>query len=201
MLEEQVQQFLTYAQPLLSKFIKPSKTLVTFWIGINDINDSAKYAVDFPTFYDKLITTLFESVQSVYNAGYRNFLFMNLPPLDRTPGNILKNTPLPNTTMINLWDDTLTSHIHTFNKQNPHADAFEFDVNEFLNGVLDSPSEYGIKNTTGYCKSYNQPYVNVDPGKYGCLPLDEYAWFNDGHMTSRVHEILAGEVRRFLEKQ
>ncbi|KAI4741559.1 lysophospholipase A [Aureobasidium sp. EXF-12298] len=64
MLEEQVQQFITYAQPSLSKFIDPSKTLVAFWIGINDINDSAKYAVDFPTFYDKLITTLFESVQN-----------------------------------------------------------------------------------------------------------------------------------------
>jgi phospholipase/lecithinase/hemolysin len=201
MLEEQVQQFLTYAQPTLSTFINPSKTLVTFWIGINDINDSAKYSVDFAIFYDKLITTLFESVQSVYNAGYRNFLFMNLPPLDRTPGNILKTTPLPNTTMINLWDRTLTSHIHTFNEQNPHANAFGFDVNGFLNKVLDSPGKYGIKNVTGYCKSYDQPYVDTDPERYGCLPLDEYAWFNDGHMTSRVHEILAGEVRKFLERQ
>lgn len=201
MLEEQVQQFLTYAQPALSRFVDPSKTLVAFWIGINDINDSAKYAVDFPVFYDKLITTLFESVQSVYNAGYRNFLFMNLPPLDRTPGNLLKSTPLPNTTMIDSWDEILSSHIDIFNKQNTCANAFGFDVNGFLNGVLDPPEKYGIKNVTGYCKSYDQPYVDTDPQQYGCLPLSEYAWFNDGHMTSRIHEILAKELAQFLKKQ
>ncbi|KAG9721691.1 carbohydrate esterase family 16 protein, partial [Aureobasidium melanogenum] len=146
MLEEQVQQFLTYAQPTLSNFIDPSKTLVAFWIGINDIDDSAKYTVDFAAFYDMLITTLFASVQNVYDTGYRNFLFMNLPPLDRTPGNVLKTTPLPNTTMINWWDSTLTSHIQAFRKQNPEANAFGFDANGFLNGILDSPDKYGIKN-------------------------------------------------------
>jgi phospholipase/lecithinase/hemolysin len=201
MLEEQVQQFLTYAQPTLSKIIDPSKTLVAFWIGINDINDSAQYPVDFPGFYDKLISSLFESVQSVYNAGYRNFLFMNLPPLDRTPGNILKASPLPNATMINLWDDCLTSHIREFDKRNLNANAFGFDVNGFLNKVLDFPGRYGIRDTTGYCKSYDQPYISTEPQRYGCLPLNEYAWFNDGHLTSRVHEILAKEVRRFLKKQ
>ncbi|THX38386.1 lysophospholipase A [Aureobasidium pullulans] len=201
MLEEQVQQFLTYAQPTLSKIVDPSKTLVAFWIGINDINDSANYAVDFPSFYDQLISTLFASVQSVYDIGYRNFLFMNLPPLDRTPGNVLKATPSPNTTMINWWDSSLTSHMHTFAANNPSANPFTFDVNTFLNNVLDHPDKYNIKNVTGYCASYNQPYINQAPESYGCLPLDEYAWFNNGHMTSHVHEILAKEVAQFLKKQ
>ncbi|THZ89591.1 lysophospholipase A [Aureobasidium pullulans] len=201
MLEEQVQQFLTYAQPTLSKIVDPSKTLVAFWIGINDINDSANYAVDFPSFYDQLISTLFASVQSVYDIGYRNFLFMNLPPLDRTPGNVLKAIPSPNTTMINWWDSSLTSHMHTFAANNPSANPFTFDVNTFLNNVLDHPDKYNIKNVTGYCASYNQPYINEAPESYGCLPLDEYAWFNNGHMTSHVHEILAKEVAQFLKKQ
>ncbi|THZ53942.1 lysophospholipase A [Aureobasidium pullulans] len=201
MLEEQVQQFLTYAQPTLSKIVDPSKTLVAFWIGINDINDSANYSVDFPSFYDQLISTLFASVQSVYDIGYRNFLFMNLPPLDRTPGNVLKATPSPNTTMINWWDSSLTSHMHTFAANNPSANPFTFDVNTFLNNVLDHPDKYNIKNVTGYCASYNQPYINEAPESYGCLPLDEYAWFNNGHMTSHVHEILAKEIAQFLKKQ
>jgi hypothetical protein len=29
-----------------------------------------------------------------------------------------------------------------------------------------------------------------------CRHLNEYVWFNDGHLTSRVHEILATELRR-----
>jgi phospholipase/lecithinase/hemolysin len=71
-----------------------------------------------------------------------------------------------------------------------------FDTNGFLNKVLDFPSRYGIKDTRGYCKSYDQPYVDTEPQRYGCLPLNEYVWFNDGHLTSRVHEILATELRR-----
>jgi hypothetical protein len=31
-----------------------------------------------------IINTEFEALEAVYQAGYRNFLFMNLPPLDRT---------------------------------------------------------------------------------------------------------------------
>lgn len=200
-LVNQTQQFLTYAQPTLSKFVNPKRTLVAFWIGINDINDSAKYAVDFPSFYDKLIGTLFEAVQTIYDAGYHNFLFMNLPPLDRTPGNVLKSTPLPNATMIDWWDTALLSHTSTFKQANPKAEAFVFDVNTFLNGVLDSPGRYGIVNSTGYCAAYDQPFINEDSESYGCLPLDKYFWFNTGHLTSHVHEILAGEVAKFLENQ
>ena len=49
-----------------------------------------------------------------------------------------------------------------------------FNANTFLNRVLDHHEEYGIRNATGYCAAYDQPYINTDPGMYGCLPLEEY---------------------------
>ena len=76
-----------------------------------------------------------------------------------------------------------------------------FDTTTFLNYVLDHPSEYGISNTTGYCAAYDQPDINTDPGKYGCAPLEQYFWYNTGHLTSHTHEVLAGEVEKFLEQQ
>lgn len=46
---------------------------------INDINDSAEFTnVSFPAWYDTLVTKWFESVELVYNRGYRNFLFVRL---------------------------------------------------------------------------------------------------------------------------
>lgn len=200
-LVNQTAQFAQYGYPVLSKFVQPAQTLVAFWIGINDVGDSSKYAVDFPTFYNELITTLFGAVQSVYDLGYRNFLFMNLPPLDRTPGN--SKLPIPNNTTqkVDWYDAALANHSAAFGEQNADAKVMLFDANTFLNGVMDNASEYGIKNTTGYCASYDQPYINTDPASYGCLPLPEYFWFNTGHMTSHVHEILAGEVEKFLKGQ
>lgn len=185
-LVNQTQQFLTYGQPVFKHklCVKPSKTLVAIWIGINDINDSAKYNVSFPDFYDSIISTIFsQSVKPLYEAGYYNFLFVNLPPLDRTPSNQLKAEPLPNRTMIGWWDDTLVRHSEAFAAEHSDVTTMVFDANTFLNGVLDNPGKYGITNTTNYCAGYLQADVLTDWEKYGCpVPLDQYFWFNSGHM-------------------
>ena len=104
--------------------------------------------------------------------------------------------------MLESWTTALQTQNEGFKQKHPDTTSLIFDANAFLNGVMDNATatgEYGIKNITGYCASYDQPQINTDPGMYGCLPLDEYFWFNTGHLTSRVHEILAGEVGRFLE--
>jgi lysophospholipase L1-like esterase len=72
--------------------LKPNlpQALVAVWIGINDIGDSAKYtfprnnATNFKEFYTEIIGTEFQALETVWDAGYRNYLFMNLPPLERT---------------------------------------------------------------------------------------------------------------------
>jgi phospholipase/lecithinase/hemolysin len=182
-LVNQTQQYLTWAEPVIGKSMDKSKALVAVWTGINDINDSAKYNVSFPALYNSIIDAIFEkTVQPMYDAGYHNFLFVNLPPLDRTPGNHMSPNPLPNKTMIGWWDQTLHNHTISFTAENPTATAMLFDANTFLNHVLDHPEEYGIKDTTSYCRAYDQLGVLTDPESYGCRPLDQYFWFNTGHM-------------------
>ena len=54
------------------------------------VSDSIKYTfprnnvTDFPSFYKEIIDTEFEALETVYEAGYKNYLIMNLPPLERT---------------------------------------------------------------------------------------------------------------------
>ncbi|KAK7734296.1 hypothetical protein SLS53_007946 [Cytospora paraplurivora] len=196
-LVNQTEQFLLYGQPVLKDFVDPKKTLVAIWIGINDIGDSRTLDVYFPDFYEELISTLFEqAVHPVYEAGYKNFLFMKLPPLNRTPGNLVRAAgPSPNVTQIGWWDDTLDRHASAFANKNKDVTSLVFDSNTFLNYVLDHPAEYDIKNTTAYCPEYNQP---LPVEQYGCLPLKDYFWYNNGHMTSHTHKILADELEKFL---
>jgi lysophospholipase L1-like esterase len=84
----QILQWFSYARPILKPSL--SKALVAVWIGINDISDSAKYtfprnnATNFKEFYTEIIATEFEALETVWRAGYRNYLVMNLPPLERT---------------------------------------------------------------------------------------------------------------------
>lgn len=167
------------------------------------MQDSAKYAIeknvsiDFPTFYNQIIDAQFAAMLDLYTAGYKNFLFLNLPPLNLTPGSSIN----PTLQQIGWWGDSLAAHVTAFGANNTDVKSMLFDANTFLNGVQQNAASYGIKNATGYCLSYDQPNINTDPASYGCLPLDEYFWFNNGHLTSHTHEILAGAVGTFLDSQ
>ncbi|KAI1419296.1 hypothetical protein F5Y12DRAFT_789202 [Xylaria sp. FL1777] len=183
-LVNQTQQYLTWGEPAIGVRMNKSKVLVAFWIGINDINDSSRFTnISFPAFYDVLIDTVFtQSVRPMYEAGYKNFLFINLPPLDRTAANVMSETPLPNKTMIGWWSDSLAKHSRIFASENQDVKTMVYDANKFLNGVLDNPGKYAIKNTTSYCPDYADPDVQEHPELHGCLPLDHYFWYNSGHM-------------------
>jgi phospholipase/lecithinase/hemolysin len=194
----QTQQFLTYAQPALHNITTPETTLTTFWIGTNDIFDTATSKVPVNTLYTDMITTLYASIQTIHDAGYRNFLIMNLAPLDKTPKNVAKLIPSPSSSKVNRFNSILASQARDFQKRNADSNVVVFDANTFLNGVLKRPAPYGIKNTKDFCAAWNQPGVVADATVYGCLPMDEYFWFNTAHMTTRMHEILAVEVKKFL---
>ncbi|KAI1121171.1 hypothetical protein F5Y10DRAFT_288786 [Nemania abortiva] len=183
-LVNQTQQYLKWGEPAIGKKIDKSKALVAFWIGINDINDSSKFTnVSFPAYYNQLIDVVFtQSVHPMYEIGYKNFLFINLPPLDRTVANVASATPLPNRTMIGWWGASLSRRGSMFAAEKKDVRAMIYDANMFLNGVLDDPSRYGIKNTTSYCLDYADPDVQEYPERHGCLPLDDYFWYNSGHM-------------------
>ena len=85
---DQISQFNQYARPALS----PASTqdLAVVWIGINDIGDTAKFNFSgqtfstFPALYRNIISIEFDAVETLYDAGYTNYLFLNLPPLERT---------------------------------------------------------------------------------------------------------------------
>ncbi|TPX12519.1 uncharacterized protein E0L32_000696 [Thyridium curvatum] len=185
-LVNQTQQFLAYGQDVFKKklCVDPDRTLVAIWIGINDINDSAKYNVSFPHFYDSIISAIFsESADPLYGAGYRHFLFVNLPPLDRTPSNQRKVSPLPSKEMIQWWNGVLERRSEMFEQTHEGSTSMLFDANTFLNYVMDNAGKYRITNTTDFCAGYGQADVLQEWEKYGCpVPLSQYFWFNSGHM-------------------
>lgn len=197
---DQIEQYATYGHTTLSKFLRTSETLVAVWIGINDVGDSAKYAVDFPTFYANLTNTLFNSVDTLYDLGYRSYLIMNLPPMDRDPSNVDSSYPTPNVTQVAWYNAALTQRAEKFRDEKRDVEIRVFDAHARLSWILDHPSEFGIVNTTDYCAGYDQPDIAWNYKAYGCpTPLDEYFWYNTGHMTSHTHRLLASELEEWLE--
>ncbi|RDW81888.1 hypothetical protein BP6252_03000 [Coleophoma cylindrospora] len=204
--ENQVKQWASYAEPYIP--VKLSNALVAIWIGINDIGDTAKYvypiynATGFPSLYNEIIGAEFKAIESIYDAGYKNYLFMNLPPLERTPLNVRPGvSPLPNSTMTKTYNDLISAHAATFEATHPGTKAMVFDTYTFLSGILDDPAPWGITNTTGYCAHYDAPDIATNYAAYGCLPIPEYFWYNTGHITYKVHGFVAEAVREFLEAE
>ncbi|KAL3440806.1 hypothetical protein BJX65DRAFT_314458 [Aspergillus insuetus] len=206
-LENQVVQYLTYGHPVLvpRRIVSPKKTLVAIWIGINDITDSARNATitSFPAFYNTLISAIFDSVSSLHSAGYKDFLFLNLPPIDLTPSgqNQAPEDRSPNATQIALWNDILQQHAQKFQRRHRDSNSFVYDTNSQLQAVLASPADYGIVNTTNTCPGAKQPDIETNYEAYGCpTSLWTYFWYDSGHITSRVHQLVAEGLEHFLKR-
>lgn len=195
--EQQVQQFIDFGNPALESIhLSKKDALVAIWIGINDINDLARLRGKNATFaplYEQVMTYQFEGVEKIYNLGYRKFLFMNLPPLDRSP------SPSVNASLVKQFNDIHSAHADAFQTRHGDATVLQYDVNSVLNHVLDNYQDYGYKNITKNCPGYNQPDIWTNPEKYGCGEgLDTYFWYDAGHLGSRTHSIFTKELRKWL---
>ncbi|KAI4635229.1 uncharacterized protein J4E87_000179 [Alternaria ethzedia] len=199
-LERQIEQFASYGNPALESIhFNKRKALVAIWIGINDINDLVSTQgknASFAPLYEKIQDRVFENVEKIYELGYKNFLFMNLPPLDRGPG-----TPNVNASLVASFNRIHAAHANDFQSDHKDVKVLQFDVNSVLNYVLDHYQDYGFKNVTDYCPGYNQPDILTNPSQYGCTDLNTYFWYNSGHLTSRTHEVMTKALKRWLSKQ
>lgn len=178
-LQRQIEQFEKYGNPALeSILIEKTEALIAVWIGINDINDLARLRGQNATFaplYEQVQNFLFQEMEKIYGLGYRNFLFMNLPPLDRGP---LRSV---NASLVASFNDIHRAHAYDFQAKHQDATVLQFDVNKELNTVLDHYQDYGFVNVTNICLGYNQPDIRTNPEKYGCgKGLDTYFWYDLG---------------------
>ncbi|KAJ6605660.1 hypothetical protein B0H10DRAFT_2229019 [Mycena sp. CBHHK59/15] len=138
--------------------------------------------------------------QKAHDNGLKTHLFINVPAEDRSPGNV--GNPVQSAKMkthLDEFNTILANHIASFKTANAGkptsflgslccniiADAtiMTFDSNAWFNMVLDSPSEFGFTNVTGFCT---------------CADPAGFFWYNTGHPTERVHKLLAGAIEAQL---
>jgi hypothetical protein len=71
----------------------------------------------------------------------------------------------------------------------------------FISGILNNPSEYGIKNTISFYLRYDAPDIANNYAACGCFHIVEYFGYNSGPITWKVHEYLAESVEKFLDDE
>jgi phospholipase/lecithinase/hemolysin len=144
-------------------------------------------------------------VKQLYTAGAKNFLFLNVPPVDRSP---LTTAQGANASALEAIDiayfnsqiDMLVSNLTTAHKD---ATAFVFDTNTLFNQVLDDPQRFPetalYLNTTNYCVEYENGTPTEDYFNATCgIPVNEYFWLNSLHPTYPMMDRLANNITQQL---
>ncbi|KAF7422404.1 hypothetical protein PC9H_010560 [Pleurotus ostreatus] len=204
-LTDQVKQWLNFASKVLPR--PPAETLTAWWIGINDTGDTLNNATitDFTAFWRTEIESLFRSVNQAYEGGLSGaHLFINVPPEGRSPAHVGSSTGVALKGHIDLFNEVLSEHVDRFAATHPSASILRFDANAWFNEVLDHHEEYGFKNVTGYGNTFISEGTNYEQNDYDRFchcPESGYFWYDSGHPTERVHELLADAIKRHLQEE
>ncbi|KAH8197842.1 hypothetical protein TruAng_007989 [Truncatella angustata] len=190
-----------------SGFYTGPSSLFGIWIGINDIYNS--FLLQDSTKNAALIARLRELVVELYDAGARNFIFLNMPPLERAPkvtGSSAAATRIPiMKTTVGDYNARLWKLARSVNHDLGYTTVFYYDVNTLFNSIIDDPSQFVetsiYKDTTSFCSAYK----NGTPGwntKYDeCeYAANEYLWTNNFHPSQPAHQLLAKEIGDMLTR-
>lgn len=137
-------------------------SIFAVWIGINDVGNSFSAGANKTAVLNKRIFQIYSDlVDTLYTAGARNFVFLTVPPVDRSPlavGNG-KASQLLEKEDIAAFNSLLKSGLASeLQSKNDDANVWVVDTTIPFNAALDDPTSFpqtsGLKNTTGFCQAY-----------------------------------------------
>ncbi|OCL03758.1 carbohydrate esterase family 16 protein [Glonium stellatum] len=155
-----------------------TNSLFGVWIGVNDIGNSWWNSGE-STLLGEVMDSYFSQMQILFNAGARNFVFLNVPPIDKTPTMLAQSISSQEgeAAVISEFNSLLSSRVSSFASANSGVNAIVVDTQAPFNLAIQNPTTYGAPNASCY---------NSD-GKT-CL------WFNDYHPGMAIHNLVAKAV-------
>ncbi|RPD74508.1 hypothetical protein L226DRAFT_582184 [Lentinus tigrinus ALCF2SS1-7] len=147
--------------------LDPSRTSFVLHLGINDCGATDEDDLD------EIVEKLLDAAHDLYvKAGARNFIFMDVIPIDRTPGAQATDSEDTMRSRVEVWNESLRTRVAEFAESSSRASVFLYSTHKTLTEVLDDPEEFG----------YTVEDVTDEGGGI---------WLDDIHATSSVHKILA----------
>ncbi|KAI9317161.1 hypothetical protein BX666DRAFT_2027258 [Dichotomocladium elegans] len=176
----QVQQWKTYIQPVVQW--APHTTLTTIWFGINDVLASVSKTTDknvLGVVFNQVLDAYEKQMELLYTFGMRAFVAINVPPMERSPGNLNNDGLGP---LIRSFNDLLLGRIAAFRSSHPEASLVHyFDAYRYFNEYLDGGVKFGFKDITGFCREQQDQKQQecYAPYELGRKPLGETGAFTD----------------------
>lgn len=126
----------------------------------------------------------FDLMDGVYNTGARNFIFLNMPPLQRAPmvfqnGNATVSNYANAVSYFN--NDLLPDYVQNFTSTHSGVKTVIYDAHTLFSEILDHPQWYGFRDSTCYAC-------------IGCTNGTGCFWANNYHPQTQVHRLLAKDM-------
>ncbi|KAI0065396.1 hypothetical protein BV25DRAFT_1821796 [Artomyces pyxidatus] len=167
-------QFLSSIGPKIGKAWNASDALFVTWVGINDCA-----FISNPDHIASSMEVLFTSQESLYAAGVRNFLFIDIPPVHRTPAYPARPKNETSSENFPRWNAELRSAIQEFFSKYRDITVMVYSAWHTFSRVLDDPTPF----------DFPADHVRKAFGKI---------WYDNLHPTSAMHEIVAQDMSVFL---
>ncbi|GJD01239.1 cellulose-binding gdsl lipase [Colletotrichum higginsianum] len=176
-------------------------SVFAFWIGVNDIGNSYWNGAAATSALNARIVDVYQGLAAeLYAAGARNFVWLTVPPVDRTPMLLAENADAQTLAREDIADfngrvGDMARNVTGWEG----ANAWVVDANAVFNGALDNVGAFeatkGLKNTTGYCEAYENGTGAEDTLVESCTyRVNEYFWLNSLHPTYPIHDAVAETV-------
>ncbi|KAG8968864.1 hypothetical protein FRC03_005737 [Tulasnella sp. 419] len=181
-LTDQVNSFLATVGPKpASTPWTSSNSIFSFFIGINDMGGSWWLNTD-GAFSDTLLDAYFALVQKVYDVGGRNFLFINVPGVNRSPLMLAQTVDAQEgeRVVIEAFNAKLAARVASFKASHSGTQTWVYDSYSRLVQILNNPSAYGLKDATSYGSG------------------TDVAWCNDYHISPPVHEVYGQDIATLI---
>jgi phospholipase/lecithinase/hemolysin len=165
-LKQQIQdQFIpTYGDKTKAAEWTGGDSLFAFWIGINDVGNSYTQSNE-TSLQDAIFDEYAGLLEQVYETGAKNFLFLYVPPVQRSP--LTQNatrTSLESATQeraaIEQWNGRVETLAAALKKKYADVTTFTYDTYTLFDQVLDDPKNFvqtaGYRNTKTFCPAYEK---------------------------------------------
>ena len=128
-----------------------TNTLVGIWMGINDVGNSW-YTSNYNTLVNQILTRYFDQVQILHNAGVRKFLFLSVPPIQKTPSVIAAgaSSQQGEAAALTTYNNLIVSKANAFKSANPGVITYYLDTATPFNTAINNPTAYGAQDATCY---------------------------------------------------
>ena len=177
-------------QQAISSGISPN-SLYVFWGGANDITDQTDPNVVTGAAM-AAAQSIARQISLLIAAGAKNFVWINMPALDRLPGSASPN-PILNNAFAQAciaYDQQEAASIASLKSVylNQGASIVGVDAYALFTNILNAPSAYGFANV-----STSASGLPVNP--------DSYFFWQGGHFTTTGHGAVAAEIFKIVRRQ